>query len=82
MSIQLQLRFRAIMSALTGMVLLLESLYAEFFHSRFDAFSTMVNFFITLFGVAFLLQSWRLVKQLQEERLKPLVKELQEAGSE
>jgi hypothetical protein len=82
MSIQLQLRFRAIMSALSGIVLLLEALYAEFFRSRFDAFSTLVNFFITLFGSAFLMQSWRLVKQLQEERSKPLVKDLQEAGTE
>jgi hypothetical protein len=79
MSIRLQLRFRAIMSALSGIVLLILAADVEFFHSRFDAWATLVNFFIALFGVAFLLQSWRLVKQLREDRSKVLVEQLQEA---
>jgi hypothetical protein len=79
MSIRVQLRFRAIMSALTGLVLLLLSVKAEFFHSGFDAWATLVNFFIFVFGAAFLLQSWRLVRQLQEARSNPPVKQFQEA---
>jgi hypothetical protein len=79
MSIKLQLRFRATMSALSGIVLLTLAADAEFYHSRFDAWATLVNFFIVLFGVAFLLQSWRLVKQLREVRSKVLVEQLQEA---
>ena len=68
------------MSALTGIVLLLESAHAEF-RSAFDAWSTMVNFFIALFGVAFLFQCWRLISQLREARSELLVKQLQEARS-
>jgi hypothetical protein len=67
MSIHLQLRFRAFMAALSGVVLLLESVYAVFFRAHFDAWSTLVNFFIFLFGAAFLLQSRRLAKQLREQ---------------
>jgi hypothetical protein len=81
MSIRVQLRFRAIMSALTGIVLLLESAHAVFFRSGFDAWSTMVNFFIALFGVAFLFQSWRLMRQLRKARSEVLVEQLQEVRS-
>jgi hypothetical protein len=81
MSIRLQLRFRAFMSALTGIVLLLESIYAEFFRSGLDAWATMVNFFIALFGFAFFFQCWRLIQQLQEARSEAPVKQLQEARS-
>lgn len=82
MSIRTQLRFRAFMSALTGIVLLLEAVYAVFFRSGFNAWSTMVNFFIFLFGLAFLFQCWRLLKQLREARSKVAVEQLQEARTE
>jgi len=78
MNIRLQIRFRAIMSALTGIVLLLLAVKAEFFGSRFDAFRTMVNLFIALFGAAFLFQSWRLIRQLHQAHSEPLVEQLQE----
>jgi hypothetical protein len=81
MSIRLQLRFRAFMSALTGIVLLLESIHAEFFRSGFDAWATLVNFFIFLFGLAFFFQYWRLVGQLRDVRSEPQVKQLQEVRS-
>jgi hypothetical protein len=81
MSIRLQLRFRAVMSALTGLVLLLEAVHAVFFRSGFDAFATMVNVFIALFGVAFLLQCWRLVRQLRKAQADVLIEEFQEVRS-
>jgi hypothetical protein len=81
MNIRVQLRFRATMSALTGVVLLIESVYAEFFRSGFDAWSTMVNFFIALFGVAFFFQCWRLVMQLRDARSELLIKRFEEASS-
>jgi uncharacterized membrane protein YcjF (UPF0283 family) len=54
---------------------------AEFFGSGFDAWRTMVNLFIALFGVAFLFQSWRLIRQLRQARSELLVKQFQEARS-
>jgi hypothetical protein len=69
------------MSALTGMVLLLESVYAVFFRSGFDAWSTLVNFFIFLFGMAFFLQCWRLVRQMREAETPAPVNPLQEVRS-
>jgi hypothetical protein len=69
------------MSALTGIVLLLLSIKGAFFRSEFDAWTTLVNFFIFLFGAAFLLQSWRLFRQLREARSKLAVEQIQEVPS-
>jgi len=79
MNVRVQLRFRAIMSALTGILLLLQSVHAEFFRPGFDAWSTMVNFFIALFGVAFLFQCWRLLRQLRDARAGLPIEQLREA---
>ena len=70
MNIRLQLRFRATMAALAGIVLLFESVDLEFLRSGFQAWNTLVNLFIAFFGAAFLFQSWMLVRQLQAERSK------------
>jgi uncharacterized membrane protein YqaE (UPF0057 family) len=70
MHIRLQLRLRALFAALAGLVLLFESVDAEFLRRGFQAWATMVNIFIFLFGAAFLLQSWLLFKQLQAARSK------------
>jgi uncharacterized membrane protein YcjF (UPF0283 family) len=70
MNIRVKLRFRAVIAALAGLVLLLESVDSEFLRSGFEAWRTMVNLIIALFGAAFLLQSYLLVKQLQEARSK------------
>jgi hypothetical protein len=70
MHIRLQLRLRALFAALAGMVLLIESVNAEFQRRGFQAWATMVNLFIALFGAAFLFQSWLLVKQVQTVRSK------------
>jgi hypothetical protein len=82
MNIRVQLRFRATMSALTGIALLLLSVKAEFFRSGFDAFRTLVSFFIALFGVAFLLQCWRLIRQLKEVPSKLPAEAVQEIPHE
>jgi hypothetical protein len=70
MHIRLQLRMRALFAALAGIVLLIESVNAEFLRSGFQAWATMVNLFIAIFGAAFPVQSWLLVKQLQTDRSK------------
>jgi hypothetical protein len=70
MKSRFQLRFRAIGTAIAGFVLLLESVDSEFLRSHFEAWPTLVNLIIAVFGAAFLIQSWVLVKQLQDSRPK------------
>jgi hypothetical protein len=70
MHIRLQLRLRATFAALAGLLLLFESVDAEFLRRGFQAWATMVNLFIFLFGAAFLLQAWLLIRQLQDVRSK------------
>jgi hypothetical protein len=65
MKSRFHLRFRAIAAALAGVVLLLESVNSEFLRAHIEAWPTLVNLFIALFGAAFLIQSYVLVKQLQ-----------------
>jgi hypothetical protein len=65
-----QLRLRAIGTAIAGFVLLLESVDSEFVRSHFEAWPTLVNLIIAVFGAAFLVQSWVVVKQLQDFRPK------------
>jgi hypothetical protein len=69
-NVRLQLRLRATFAGLMGILLLLESVNAEFLRSHFEAWTTMVNLFIAMFGAAFLFQSWFLFQQLQEVRSK------------
>jgi hypothetical protein len=64
MSNRLRLRFRAIVAALAGAALLLVSVNSEFLRSHFEAWTTLVNLFIALFGAAFFVQSYLLVKQI------------------
>ena len=64
MQSRFQLRFRAIVAAIAGAVLLLESVNSEFFRAHIEAWPTLINLFIALFGAAFLIQSYILVKQL------------------
>ena len=65
MTSRFQLRFRAVGTAIAGVVLLLESADSEFLRSRFEAWATLVNLIIALFGSAFLIQSIVIFKQLQ-----------------
>jgi hypothetical protein len=65
MKLRLQLRFRAIGTAIAGFVLLLESVNSEFLRHHIEAWSTLVNLFIALFGAAFLIQACVIVKRLQ-----------------
>lgn len=65
MHLKVKLRFRATFAALAGALLLLESVDSEFLLHGFQAWATMVNLIIALFGAAFLFQSWLLVKQIQ-----------------
>jgi hypothetical protein len=71
-NVRLQIRLRATFAGLTGFLLMLESVNAEFMrsHFHFEAWTTMVNLMIALFGAAFLFQSWFLLQQLQEVRSK------------
>ena len=70
MNVRLQLRMRATFAALAGILLLIESVNAEFMRSHFEAWNTMVNLFIAMFGAAFLFQSYYLVRQLQTSHSK------------
>jgi len=70
MHLKVKLRFRATFAALAGALLLLESVDSEFLLRGFQAWATMVNLFIFLFGAAFLFQSWWLIKQIQTDRSK------------
>jgi hypothetical protein len=70
MHIKLKLRLRATFAALAGVLLLLESVDSEILLRGFQAWSTMVNLFIFLFGAAFLIQSWLIIKRLQAVRSK------------
>jgi len=70
MNLRLKLRFRAVTAAMAGLVLLLESADSEIVRSGFEAWATMVNLFIALFGAGLLLQSYFLVRQLQAARTK------------
>jgi hypothetical protein len=65
MQSRFQLRFRAVVAALAGVVLLLESVNSEFLRAHIEAWPTLINLFIAFFGAAFLIQSYILVKQLQ-----------------
>jgi hypothetical protein len=66
MKSRFQLRFRAIGTAIAGLVLLLESANSEFLRPHIEAWPTLVNLFIALFGAAFVIQSYVIAKQLQE----------------
>jgi hypothetical protein len=68
MNIRLQLRFRAIVAALAGLSLMLEAVNSEFLRSPFQAWTTMVNLLIAMFGAILLIQSWMFVRQLQTAR--------------
>ncbi len=64
MSSRLHFRFKAIADALFGGALLFVSVNLQFLRSQFEAWATMVNFFIAIFGAVFLVQSWKLVKEI------------------
>jgi hypothetical protein len=64
MNHRVHLRFKAAAAALFGAVLLLESVSSAFLRSHFEAWAALVNLYIAIFGTAFLIQSWKLVKQI------------------
>jgi hypothetical protein len=70
MSSRLHLRFKAIADALFGAALLFVSADLQFLRSQFEAWATMVNLYIAIFGAVFLVQSWMLVKQHPATDLK------------
>ena len=64
MSNRLRLRFRAAAAALAGAALLFVSVNSELLRSHVEAWTTLVNLFIAIFGAVFLVQSWMLVKRI------------------
>lgn len=63
MSSRLRLRFKAIADALFGTVLLFVSVNLQILRSQFEAWATMVNLYIAIFGAVFLIQSYLIAKQ-------------------
>jgi hypothetical protein len=70
MHLKLKLRLRATFAALAGALLLCESVDSELLLHGFQAWATMVNLFIAMFGAAFLVQSWLIIRRLQAARSK------------
>jgi hypothetical protein len=70
MHLKLKLRLRATFAALAGVLLLCESLDSEMLLRGFQAWATMVNLIIAMFGAAFLVQSWTIIRRLQTARSK------------
>ena len=66
MSVRQNLRFKAAAAAISGVLLLVESVDSELLHPRFDSWATLVNTYIAIFGGAFLLQSYLIVRELHE----------------